>query len=66
MTQQEEEIMTGATILIMFIITVHQHVGVMAGEDKLIMKVAVHIIMKQCLECKVQWNMRITWLEHKC
>eukprot|EP00957_Ditylum_brightwellii_P069228 5256171-Ditylum_brightwellii.AAC.1 len=63
---QEEEVMTGATILITRIIIVYQQVDVMAGEDMLIMKVAVHTIMKRCLECKVQWTMRILWLEHKC
>ena len=51
---QEEEVMAGATILITLIIIVHQQVDVMAGEDMLIMKVVVHTIMKQCLECKVQ------------
>eukprot|EP00957_Ditylum_brightwellii_P126525 9643905-Ditylum_brightwellii.AAC.1 len=62
---QEEDVMAGPTILIMFIIIIHQQVGVMAGKDTLIMKVVVHTIIKQCLECKVQWDMRILWLEHK-
>eukprot|EP00957_Ditylum_brightwellii_P065826 4993000-Ditylum_brightwellii.AAC.1 len=44
--------MAGATILIMFIIIVHQQVDVMAGKNMLIMKVVVHTIMKRCLECK--------------
>ena len=66
MMHQEEDVMAGATILIILIIIVHQQVDVMAGEDMLIMKVVVHTIMKHCLECKVQWNMRILWLEHKC
>ena len=56
--QQEEDVMAGATILMMLII-VHQQVDVMAGEDMFIMKVVIHTIMKDCLECKVQWNMRI-------
>ena len=56
---QEKDVMVGATILIMFIIIIHQQVDVIAGEDMLIMKVVVHTIMKRCLECKVQWNMRI-------
>eukprot|EP00957_Ditylum_brightwellii_P016644 1251647-Ditylum_brightwellii.AAC.1 len=63
---QEEEVMTGATILITLIIIVHQQADVMAGEDMLIMKVDIHIIMKRCLECKLKWNMRILWLEHNC
>eukprot|EP00957_Ditylum_brightwellii_P092741 7061526-Ditylum_brightwellii.AAC.1 len=63
---QEEDVMVGATILIMFIIIVHQQVDMMAGEDMLIMKMVVHTIIKCCLGCKVQWNMRILWLEHKC
>eukprot|EP00957_Ditylum_brightwellii_P206878 15350367-Ditylum_brightwellii.AAC.1 len=49
---QEEDVMAWATILIMSIIIVHQQVGVVAGEDMLIMKVVVHTIMKCCLECK--------------
>eukprot|EP00957_Ditylum_brightwellii_P140235 10685065-Ditylum_brightwellii.AAC.1 len=64
--QQEEDVMAGATILIMFIIIVHQQVDLMAGEDMHIMKVVAHTIMKQCLECKVQWDMKVLWLEHKC
>eukprot|EP00957_Ditylum_brightwellii_P049835 3778327-Ditylum_brightwellii.AAC.1 len=44
--------MAGATILITLIIIVHQQVDVMAGEDMLIMKVAIYTIMKHCLECK--------------
>eukprot|EP00957_Ditylum_brightwellii_P058919 4467820-Ditylum_brightwellii.AAC.1 len=63
---QEEDLMAGATILVMFIIIIYQQVGEMAGEDMLIIKVVVHTIMKYCLECKVQWDMRILWLEHKC
>ena len=63
---QEEDVMAGATILVMFIIIIHQQVDVMAGEDMHIMMVVVHTIMKRCLECKVQWDMRILWLEHKC
>jgi hypothetical protein len=63
---QKEDIMAGATILVMFIIIIHQQVDVMAGEDMYIMMVVVHTIMKQCLECKVQWDIRVLWLEHKC
>eukprot|EP00957_Ditylum_brightwellii_P177330 13507836-Ditylum_brightwellii.AAC.1 len=63
---QEEDVMAGATILITLNIIAHQQVDVMAGEDMLIMKVGIHTIMKHCLECKVQSNMRILWLEHKC
>eukprot|EP00957_Ditylum_brightwellii_P187744 14295324-Ditylum_brightwellii.AAC.1 len=63
---QEEEVMAGATILIALIIIAHQQVDVMAGEDMLVMKVGIHTIMKRCLECKVQCNMRIFWLECKC
>eukprot|EP00957_Ditylum_brightwellii_P021627 1631047-Ditylum_brightwellii.AAC.1 len=53
---QEEEVMAGATILMMLVIIVHQLVDVMAGEDLLIMKVAVHITMKHCLEFKLKCN----------
>ena len=63
---QEEEVMAGATILMMLIIIVHQQVDVMAGEDMLIMKVFVHTIMKRCLECKLKCNRSILWLELKC
>eukprot|EP00957_Ditylum_brightwellii_P090921 6923388-Ditylum_brightwellii.AAC.1 len=63
---QEEEVLAGATILMTLIIIVHQQVDVMAGEDMLIMEVVIHTITKHCLECKVQWNMGILWLEHKC
>eukprot|EP00957_Ditylum_brightwellii_P115768 8830838-Ditylum_brightwellii.AAC.1 len=44
--------MAGATILITLVITIHQQVDVMIRKDMLIMKVAVHTIMKHCLECK--------------
>eukprot|EP00957_Ditylum_brightwellii_P192441 14651228-Ditylum_brightwellii.AAC.1 len=64
--QQEEDVMAGATILVMFIIIIDQQVDVMAGEDMDIMMVDMHTIMKRCLECKVQWDMKILWLEHKC
>eukprot|EP00957_Ditylum_brightwellii_P160475 12216802-Ditylum_brightwellii.AAC.1 len=63
---QEEEVMAGATILVMLIIIVHQQVDVMAEEDTLIMKVVVHTIMRYCLEYKIKCNMKISWLEHKC
>eukprot|EP00957_Ditylum_brightwellii_P034320 2603195-Ditylum_brightwellii.AAC.1 len=62
---QEEDVMAGATVLITLIIIIHKQVGVMAGEDTLIMKAVIHTIMKHCLECKVQWNMRFLWPEHK-
>eukprot|EP00957_Ditylum_brightwellii_P022499 1697800-Ditylum_brightwellii.AAC.1 len=63
---QEEEVMVGATILMMLSVIVHQQVDVMAGEDMLIMKVGIHTIMKRCLECKLKCNRTILWLERKC
>eukprot|EP00957_Ditylum_brightwellii_P049988 3789204-Ditylum_brightwellii.AAC.1 len=62
---QDEEVMAGSTALMMFVIIIYQQVDVMAGEDMLIMKVAVHTIMKCCLECKLKCNRSILWLEHK-
>eukprot|EP00957_Ditylum_brightwellii_P040751 3084501-Ditylum_brightwellii.AAC.1 len=63
---QDEEVMAGATILIVLIIIVHQQIDVMAGESTLIMKVVIHTIMKCCLEYKLKCNSSILWLECKC
>eukprot|EP00957_Ditylum_brightwellii_P028801 2175922-Ditylum_brightwellii.AAC.1 len=62
---QEEEVMAGATILMILIIIVHQQVDLIAGEDMLIIKVVIHTIMKRCLECKLKCNRSVSWVERK-
>eukprot|EP00957_Ditylum_brightwellii_P185914 14154176-Ditylum_brightwellii.AAC.1 len=62
---QEEEVMAGATILMILVIIVHQQIDEMAGEDTLIMKVVIQTIMKRCLECKLKCSSSILWLQCK-
>eukprot|EP00957_Ditylum_brightwellii_P024401 1842269-Ditylum_brightwellii.AAC.1 len=61
---KEEDVMTGAIILMISIIIIHHQADVMAGEDMLIMNVVIYTIMNPCLECKFKCNSSILWIRH--
>eukprot|EP00957_Ditylum_brightwellii_P001189 93358-Ditylum_brightwellii.AAC.1 len=63
--------MAGATILMMLIVIIHHQVDVKAGEDTLIIKVVIHMIMKHSLGCKsleykFKCNSSRLWLKCNC
>eukprot|EP00957_Ditylum_brightwellii_P053266 4038820-Ditylum_brightwellii.AAC.1 len=60
---QQVDVMAGED---MHVKIIHQQVDVMAGEDMHIVMEVGHTMMKGCSECKIQWYMRILWLELKC
>eukprot|EP00957_Ditylum_brightwellii_P136258 10391720-Ditylum_brightwellii.AAC.1 len=60
---QEEDTMTGATILMILIIIIHHQANVMAGEDMRIMYVVIYTTINWCLECKFNCNSSRLWLQ---